>query len=322
MASYVTAQNPKSYENLVRRIVALVDGVLAHVNVNAKARDEFARSLDQFNSSRNSSAACGAVPGSFDPSATESKVNILEAFSAWQVCAYDQQSTTAFTAVFDASARILADPALRKLIDERTLSFRKRAASAGLPPGTIGYELTVNSSALVEAVAKIVADAPAAGKTKEKDKEKKAAAEKPVQGHLEIYLVPDGNRTWLGMGTDNKELVSHLAATKKATPDSRLGAVQGLAWLRSEPAIAGGFFNLAYVMASVERRARARGLLSDKKGDALATAPHHGQTPIPFIWSVKGNSSSPRLECNMRFDRAVFEDILSVSGQYVMQMAK
>jgi len=322
MASYVTAQNPKSYENLVRRVVALIDGLLAHVNVNAKARDEFARSIDQFNASRTSSAACGAVPGLSDPGASDSKVNILEAFSAWQVCAYDQQPTTAFTAVLDASARILSDPALRKLIDERTLSLHKRAAGAGVPPGTIGYELTVNSTALVEALAKIVSDTPAADKTKEKAKDKKAAAEKPVQGHLEIYVVPDGTRTWLGMGTDNKELMAHLSAAKKATPDNRLGAVQGLAWLRSEPAIAGGFFNLAYVMASVEKRARARGTPPGNKGDALAAAPHHGQTPIPFIWSVKGDSAAPRLECNMRFDRAVFEDVLAVSGQYLMQMAK
>ncbi len=318
MASYVTAQNPKSYENLVHRIVALMDGVLAHVNVNPKARDEFARSLDQFNASRTSSAACGAAPGSIDPGSPASKVNVLEAFSAWQVCAYDQQPTTAFTAVLDASARILADPNLRKVIDERALSFHKRAAGAGLPPATASYELTVDSTALVAAIAKIATNAPSVSKPKDK----KAAAEKPVVGHLQIYIVPDGNRTWLGMGTDNKELISHLVAAKKAPPDSRLGAVPGLAWLRSEPAIAGGFFNLAYVMAGVERRARARGMLSDKKTDMLATAPHHGQTPIPFIWTVKGESTAPRLECNMRFDRAIFEDILAVGGQQLMQMAK
>jgi hypothetical protein len=318
MVNYVTAQNPKSYENLVRRIIALVDGVLAHVNVSAKARDEFARSIDQFNASRTSAGACGAVPGSSDANASDSKVNVLEAFSAWQVCVYDQQPTTPLTGVLDASARIVADPGFRKVIDERALSFRKRAPGAGLPSATVGYELTVDSAALVAAVAKIATEAPAAPKAKDK----KASTEKAVPGHLQIYVVPDGSRTWLGIGTDDKALISHLAAAKKAPADARLGAVSGLAWLRSEPAIAGGFFNLAYVMASVEKRARARGVLPGNKGDVLATAPHHGQTPIPFIWSVKGESTSPRLECNLRFDRTVFEDLLSVSGQYVMQMAK
>ena len=317
LASYVTSQNPKSYENLVHRLSALIDGVLSHLNVNAKLRDEFSRSLDQFNAARTSSAACGAVPALSDSNAQDSKVSFVNSLGAWQLCVYDRQSLSSFSAVFDAAVRIFTDPSLRKAIGERALSFRRRALEAGLPAGTIGYELRVDSAGLASAISGLMSEAPAAPKLKEKS----ATPDKPTKASVYIYLMPDGDRTWIGTGTDLKSLVSHLIAERKAAPDTRLGALPDLAWLRGKSAIAGGFMTVSYLMASVERQARARGVPGLKGGNVLANAPHHGRTPIPLVWTVGGDAGAPKLQCDVRIERAVFEDLVAVSGQLPLKVA-
>ena len=316
LASYITSQSPKSYENLIRRLSALIDGSLAHIDVNAKLRDEFSRSLDRLNAARTSSAVCGGMPRTSATVVSEkTDVDFLEAFSAWQVCIYDEQAPVPVTALLDAAAKIVADPAFRKAFDARALTFRRRPAT-GLVAGSVGYELKFEGPAFMSALTRL--GAPATPKSKDKP----ATAEVSGVGQVYIYVVPDGSRTLMGMGTDMKEVVSHLTAIKKMTPENRLGAVGELSWLRSEPAVAGGFFTLSYVMAGVERRARIKHKTDSKRSDVLATAPHHGITPVPFVWAVHGDANEPKLECDVRMDRAVFEDIASVSGQYVLQMAK
>ena len=322
MASYVTTQNPKSYETLMHHITTLIDGTLAHLDVNAKLRDEFSRSLDQLNAARTSTGACGAAPGTAAAASDSSKPNIFEAFSAWQVCVYDQQASASVTTSFDAAAKIFADQAFRKAFDARALSIRRRAAVPGLPAGTIGYEFKSDSTALTAAATRLFSGESASPKPKDKPKDKSAPAEKSSVGQIYIYVVPDGTRTLIGMGTDTKEIISHLAAMRKASPENRIGTMQELSWLRMEPAIAGGYFTLSYVMDSVGKRARARGIVGNQKGDVLATAPHHGATPIPFVWAVHGDAAAPKLQCSLRMDRAVFEDLVSLSGQAIMQMAK
>jgi hypothetical protein len=309
LASYVGPQNPKTYEGPMRRLVALIDGTLAHLEISSKLRDELARSLDQFNQARTSTGACGAVPNTGDMMA-DGKIDALQSFTPWQVCVYDQQPLAASAAVLDATAKITADAAFRKAIGARALSFRRVGTVAGLPTGSVGYELKLDSEALVDDLSRLLS-----GTSAPKTKAKPGHTGKAALGTVNVYLVPDGTRTLTGMGTDSKAVIAHLNAIKKAPPEHRLAANPGLSWLRSEPAIAGGFFTLSYLMGSVERAMRKHGTKSEAADDLLATAPHHGTTPIQLVWAVHGGANAPKVVSTVRLDRALFEDIMPVVGQ-------
>ncbi len=313
LASYVGPQSPKTYEGPLRRLIALVDGSLAHLDVSPKLRDEFARSLDQFNQARTSTGACGAVPNTGDMAA-DGKIDLLQSFTPWQVCIYDQQPLAASAAVLDACTKIAADAGFRKPFNPRSLSFRRLGTVAGLPAGSVGYELKMDSEALLDDLSRLFS-----GTSAPKTKAKPGHKEKLALGTVYIYLVPDGTRTLTGMGTDTKAIIAHLNAIKKAPPEHRLAANPGLSWLRSEPAIAGGFFTISYLMGSVERAMRKHGTKSDKSDDLLATAPHHGTTPIPLVWAVHGDANAPKLVLTVRLDRALFEDVMPIAGQMTKQ---
>ena len=320
MASYMSGQDPKMFEGIVHRLSALFDGALSHLTVNEKVRNELSRSLDQINTARFSAAACGGVPGE---GGGASKFDILASYGPWYVCVYDQQPLSSITGVFDATSKVFNDPAFRNVFNSKSVSFAKHPAPAGLPTGSVAYELALDSEAFAKAVMKLVGDG--AGKSANKDQKK---PDKAAPSKLTIYVVPDGPRTLLGMGTQVSELQSHLQTLKKAAPEARLGSTVDLAWLRQTPTVAGGYFTIASLTKAFEKGvAASEARLGHKEpqkpiADALSTAPHHGQTPIVIAWSIKGDRAAPKVEATVRLDRAVFEDAFSVGTQYALQFAR
>lgn len=322
MASYVGGQDPKMFEGIVHRLSALLDGALAHVAVNEKVRNELSRSLDQLNAARFSASACGGVPGE-GGAAGASKLDILASYGPWYVCVYEQQPFSSITGVFDATAKVLSDPTLRSALNSKSVSFVKRSAPAGMPTGTVAYEFALDSEAFGKAVVKLMTES--AGKSANKDKDQKKP-EKVSASKIYIYVVPDGTRTLLAMGTQVSELQSHLQALKKAAPEGRLGSAVDLAWLRQTPTFAGGYFTIGAFTKTFERSVAAgKARFGHKEPnttvpDVLATAPHHGQTPIAIAWSIKGDPAAPKVEATVRLDRAVFEDAFSIGTQYALQL--
>jgi hypothetical protein len=323
MASFTAPPNPKALEKLVHRIGSLLDGALAHINVNAKVRDDLIRSLDQLNETRTGPAVCAAAPGASNANPKVDPDTLMESMPHWQLCAYDQQPAATFTAFLDAWARVAADSELRKILGDKALAFRRRAAPAGLPAGTVAYELHLDVDAIRGSLQRLVSDAGPASKAAKKD----VNEAKPAPRSILILVVPDGTRTWWGFGTDAKQVVAHLLFARKPGSDNRIGSMPELARLRVEPVIGGGYVTVAHFAGPFLKGWRSslrmgpKGSTEGQLDDVLSTAPHHGLTPIPFTASVKGEVSAPELQFTVSLGRAVFEDLVSIGGQSVLKMA-
>jgi hypothetical protein len=317
IATYVAASNPRVFETVAHRIELLADGVLAHFEVNQKAREEFVRSLDQY-ASHPWGGACGegAPTPSLDPD-KRGEANIFSTLNAWQVCAYDALPAAVLTNVLDSGGKLVADKKVRQLIGDGSVSVRRRAAGSAFPAGASVYEVKINTAAIEAAVEKWGSKSARA----DKQAKKPAKVDPSKTGTLYIYVIPETSRTWVGSGTDAKSIEAHLVTARKAGGMGHLSA-QDLAWLRQTPAVAGGFVSMAHVGAMVAARGSKQGISKKRVEEAFAVAPHHGQTPIPFTVEVRGTPGAPELLFSSRLDKALFEDLVAIGGQAVFRVAK
>gem|GEM_PF-6539381 len=98
---------------------------------------------------------------------------------------------------------------------------------------------------------------------------------------ISIVVQPDGDFTYVLTGDDPKEMARVMAEHRKSEP--------GIAFAkpaRNDKIIAAGFLTLAYVARTIERRAK-----KPEIGKAVASAPNHGETPIPFSTTVGAGSA-------------------------------
>jgi hypothetical protein len=315
-ATFVVPNNPRMLETIAHRLEALADGALAHFDVNQKLRDEFARSFDQYASQTLGGACSEGAPAADD--AKTRQASMFNTLSAWQVCAYDALQPSVITNLIDSGAKLAGDKKLKQVLGEGSISVQRLAAPRALPKGSSVYELKVNAEAIEAALRKLGSKSTASTKPEKKLAKK---VEPSHLGTLFIYVVPDANRTWLGSGTDPKAIEEHLAAARNPSAAHLMGT-SGLTWLRNTPAAGGGFLTLAHVGAAVAARAQKTGLSKSRVEQALAVAPHHGGTPIPFTIQVRGDATAPVVLLNGRLDRAVFEDIVAMSGQAIINATK
>jgi hypothetical protein len=102
-----------------------------------------------------------------------------------------------------------------------------------------------------------------------------------------VYVVPDGDRTWIAMGEDEATLVAHLKVALRGARAETLEARSGLESLRGA-SLGGGFLTVQGVKvfgagrgddAKDERFEEARESLK-----VVRALPSHGTTPYPFTW--------------------------------------
>lgn len=89
---------------------------------------------------------------------------------------------------------------------------------------------------------------------------------------FDVVVQPDGNFTYVLTGDDPREMARVMAEHQKSEPGATL-----VKPARSDKVTMAGFATLAYVAHTLERSAKSRDI-----GKALASAPSHGKTPIPF----------------------------------------
>jgi hypothetical protein len=106
-------------------------------------------------------------------------------------------------------------------------------------------------------------------------------------------------------GEDTVEIASVMAQHRKNEPGAFFARPA-----RADLVSAAGFLTLAFVARSVERS----GDLSDMR-KALAAAPHHGDTPLPFSSSVGPGSVRLDLELPADFFADVTAMIISQSSK-------
>jgi hypothetical protein len=111
---------------------------------------------------------------------------------------------------------------------------------------------------------------------------------------ISIVVQPDGDFTYVLTGDDPKEMARVMTEHRKSEPGMLFAKPA-----RNDKVLAAGFLTLAYVARAVERSAK-----KPEIGKAVASAPNHGETPIPFSTTVGAGSARVDVE----LPAAVFSD--------------
>jgi hypothetical protein len=130
-----------------------------------------------------------------------------------------------------------------------------------------------------------------------------------------LYVVPDGARTWIGLGEEEGELLARLRATLEGAPARTIASMPEIEWTRTAGATAGGFVTVAgwELLFSDDERdadlAKAQETLS-----RLGALPSRGETVIP--WLVTSEDMAPRgkrLRVQTRLPIAAIVDIAKIA---------
>ncbi|WP_438002733.1 hypothetical protein WME89_27665 [Sorangium sp. So ce321] len=130
-----------------------------------------------------------------------------------------------------------------------------------------------------------------------------------------LYVVPAGQRTWIGFGEDAAAVVERLRVAADPGRDERtLGAAPGVEALRQPGTLAGGLFSLAgWTMLA------ASGDTPEALDDAanalagLARLPSRGEISMPFaMTSEVPGSGAARLSARVRVPSAGIHDVLAL----------
>jgi hypothetical protein len=111
-----------------------------------------------------------------------------------------------------------------------------------------------------------------------------------------IFVVPEGDHVWIGMGADDKTVALHLKSVLEGQPTSgTLAARSGIDTLsHAAPLTAGGFFTLSALLGLAENIATAppSTLLDEVKYMGSLTSKGNALYPIAIR---RGNDASPEL---------------------------
>ncbi|AUX40420.1 hypothetical protein SOCE26_018210 [Sorangium cellulosum] len=169
---------------------------------------------------------------------------------------------------------------------ERTTPTLVRAPAA-LPAGTLHVELRTRP---------LTKDAPPAHTT-----------------HL--YIVPAGQRTWIGISEDDAALVDRLRVATEPGRDARtLGAGPGAELAQQRGALAGGLFSLAG-WAMLAANGETTAALDDAAEDfaGLAALPARGEVPMPLeVTSEVLGSGASRVDVRVRLPDAGIQDVIAL----------
>jgi len=176
--------------------------------------------------------------------------------------------------------------------DELPKLSARAERGAGLPAGSRTYEFVVPASTF--AVYSVDAGKRTGGTP------------------LPVYLtvVPDGDRTWVGLSADAKHLRQKLVTVLRAPREQTLQGRGGLTSLRQGKHVEAGFTSLSGLAGSALLWAMADE--DEPKTDLFAHAPHGGQTP----WFFTANATaapSPQYEIKATIPKEALQDLLAVA---------
>jgi hypothetical protein len=155
---------------------------------------------------------------------------------------------------------------------------------------------------------------------------------KPLTFAIHLLLMPDGKRTWIGVGANRDDVVKHLKMSKASAPDS--GTLMGrpeLEELKSGKAVSSGFFTLSMFtrgLASVLGNPAFTGSMKpsassslEELGRTLNNLPHKGNTPIFMVTETTGGDGL-KSETSLQVQKGSFEDIGVVLMKALQMMNK
>jgi hypothetical protein len=282
LAGYNTVLPAERYAAFGRIAGELAEGLLEHEKLPEATRKRARRVMDAWLAKLPESFGFAVSPGQKDVIGYQHADTMITRLS--------EPSGRALGLYTDAFA-LLADPALKrwrkdKHVDEKVWPKvnKKSLKLAGFKAPATVFELTVDMKAWAEhndKFAKIV--------------EKMLPPPDAKQlSRLDIVIQPDGDFTYLLTGDDTQEMTRVMAEHRKSAPGALFAKPA-----HNDKIVAAGFFTLAYMARTLERSTQKPEL-----GKAVASAPNHGQTPIPFSTTVGPGSARFDLE----LPAAVFTD--------------
>jgi hypothetical protein len=140
---------------------------------------------------------------------------------------------------------------------------------------------------------------------------KPAAPAKPLQIH--VFVVPDGARTWIGIGGDEAITAARLAATLGSAGE-KLGARADLAALKDARIGSGGFFTargLPETAQQVSLLGNAGAWGASEVFDEAAQMPHQGLSPIVFTTAIQAGATPATVVARIQVPRDAIEDVVT-----------
>jgi hypothetical protein len=220
--------------------------------------------------------------------------DVGEALLGWRLLALDEPPARIASAMGDL-ANAWSRPGI-------ATSFR--SAPKDLPRPSFRTIALPKAAALPKGTLHFVLELPLSGPDGAK------SAVKPLPLTLHAFVVPDGVRTWVGVGGDDALVVSKLATVLGG--GAGLGRPE-LASFKESQVGAGGFITVkgvAETMLFVQALTGDGGAGAADFLDDLAQAPHHGATPMPFALTARSGGQSPVVNATLQVPRGVIEDAL------------
>jgi hypothetical protein len=253
-------------------------------------------------------AAQHAAGGKPDAERAEAKRQVVEALLGWRVMEVDEPSGRIAGALKELSAAVSRPSALAALrahdkeMVPPSLRALPIAKAAGLPAGAQHYVLELHPGEQKMRGA----SRPTPGKA-----DKKAAPPKPVQVH--IFVVPDGQRTWIAVGGDEAVTSARLATTL-ASSGEKLASRAELAALKDARVGSGGFFTTRGLPEAAEQLSLlSNGATSGAANtfEEAAQMPHLGVAPVLFSATSQGGGSPAAVLTRLQVPRDAIEDVVT-----------
>lgn len=197
------------------------------------------------------------------------------------------------------------------------------SAAAKLPKDTLHFELSITRTIDEQALdsAKGSSQAASAKDAKPgKDRGDKASAgptkvkpklAKPVK--VQIYLVPDGSRTWMGWGIDDALVTAHLRTVLTEGESNNLATREGLAPLRDGKWNSAGFIearSLARGNAGAMSLFESAGTLRVPSAETMTG--DFGTTPLWFGSHADANGKTHSVSLTVKVPRETIQDLTRI----------
>ncbi len=263
--------------------------------------------------------ALAAARDAKDAARPAAELAAREALVGWRIVGVEEPAARFTAAVKDAVAG-WNRPGLAKWLKKQskdrppsTLKIVPLAKAAGLPADTLHVELAVSPKPESADESDTPREAAKKGAVA-----KKAPPAKPMRFHL--YVVPEGNRTWIGFGGNEELVVARVKAVLAGAPEAGTIAKRaGIDAIRDTKANSAGFFTIGGLASSSMVMRPLDGSSSRQMAEAfaaLSAGSAKGKTPMIFISTMQplpGGAPGGTSVSTVRLPRPVIEDFVKIA---------
>jgi hypothetical protein len=285
LAFYERGMDTPGLDKLTRAVIQLADKGLEEAGLKSADRKALLSAVTRLPWTAPMAYASGLDPGALDaagpaardPAGTKDAAAIIaRELSGWRVIELDEPPAQVASALNDLS-RALARPAVAKLLGGELLGGGKGQTPPTFLPAVLpkGIALPARSQHFVLQL----------------HGTRHAPGDRPATWGIHLLLVPDGARSWVGIGGDPAVLASRLAASIAAPGDPRAE----LTPLDRDKVGAGGFLNVrSFPEAIVQLVAMTGDSILEVAAALQSTSalPHKGLTPIVYSFTASPDQTA------------------------------